>query len=113
MEQIVITNNWNTLCLDDLDAAIILMTKMSDLYSRMSENDRSKLLQIIMKQIIVNEEGEIINQELNSPFAYLQDLVDLYRKSDKYSRGSDQVRVGEPGTRELLFENMEQFFEYS
>ena len=90
------------LCLDDLDAAIILMTKMSALYSRISENDRSKLLQIIIKQIIVNEEGEIINQELNSPFAYLQDLVDLYRKSDKYSRGSDQVRVGAPGTRELL-----------
>ena len=38
-----------------------LMTKMSILYSRMSENDRIKLLQIVIKRIIVNDDGEIIN----------------------------------------------------
>jgi len=81
-------------CLDDLDAAIILMTKMSKLYSRLSEINRTKLLQIIIKQIIVDDEGKIIDYELHTPFAYLQDLVDLYQKSMKCSRGSDQIRVG-------------------
>lgn len=99
------------LCLDDLDAAIILMTKMSILYSRMSENDRIKLLQIIISRIIVNDDGEIINHELNTPFAYLRELVDQYRNSNKCSRSSDQIRVGAHKLgKTSLINSVEKFF---
>jgi hypothetical protein len=97
------------LCLDDLDAAIILMTKMSRLYSRLSEIDRTKLLQIIIKQIIVNGEGKIIDYELNTPFAYLQDLVDLQLKLTKCSRGSDQIRVGAHTHKNRSSDEVERF----
>ncbi len=60
----------------------------------MSESDCTKLLQIIITRIIINEEGKIIDHELNSPFAYLQELVDQYRNPNKCSRGSDQILVG-------------------
>ena len=62
--------------LDDLDAALVLLTKATGLYPRLDEKKRSTLLQILVKQIIVDSTGEIIDYELNSPFVYLRSLVD-------------------------------------
>ena len=64
-----------SLHLDDLDAALALMAKMSDLYPRLQEKQCSTLLQILVKRIIVAVNGEIIDYELNSPFVYLRSLV--------------------------------------
>ena len=61
--------------LDDLDAALALLAKISDLYPRLEENQRSTLLQILVKRIIVDANGEIIDYGLNSPFVYLRSLV--------------------------------------
>ena len=44
--------------------------------------------------VIVDLHGEIVDQELNSPFAYLRTLADeiIFPNSNAY--GSDQIRLG-------------------
>jgi hypothetical protein len=77
--------------LDDLDVALGLMVKLADLYKRLKKKEKENLLQIIIKRIIVDADGEIINIELNSPFKYLRNIV-----SGVYSQtqSSDQISVG-------------------
>ena len=52
-----------SLHLDDLDAALALMAKISDLYPGLEEKQRSTLLQILVKRIMVDAAGEIIVYE--------------------------------------------------
>jgi hypothetical protein len=77
--------------LDDLDVALGLMVKLADLYKRLKKKEKANLLQIIIKRIIVDADGEISNIELNSPFMYLRNIV-----SGVYSQtqSSDQISVG-------------------
>lgn len=83
--------------INDLDLALILLTKVGDLYPRLDEKQRSTLLQILAKRIIVDADGEIIEHELNSPFVYLQNLVkSLFSSSDGEECGSEQIHVGAP-----------------
>ena len=84
----------NATHLDNLDIALILMTKLSSLFDRLSENDRLTLLQILVKRIIVDRQGEIIDYELNSPFAYLRQIADGLQFQNSESHGSGQVRLG-------------------
>ena len=82
--------------LDDLDVALVLMAKAHALFERLEDLQRRTLLQILMKQIMVSQDGEMIDHELDSPFTYLTELVvDLQTKSPQ-GRGSDQVRLGTP-----------------
>jgi DNA invertase Pin-like site-specific DNA recombinase len=80
--------------LDDLNSALLLIANISSLYTRLKESDRAKILQIIAKRIIVNLEGEIIDHELHSPFAYLRRLVDEFQITGFEPRGSEQLRFG-------------------
>ena len=82
------------LCIDDLDAALALMARLSDLYSRLKEREQAKLLQIIAKRIIVDVDGQVVDYELNSPFAYLHSLVIDVQSIGKPTFGSDQTRLG-------------------
>jgi hypothetical protein len=82
------------MCLDDLDAALLLLTKLSFLYKRLAEKERSILLQVLFKRIIVDEQGQIIDHELNSPFSYLQDIAGSIRTLDTNRRGSDGIPLG-------------------
>jgi site-specific DNA recombinase len=77
--------------LDDLDVALALMVKLPDLYMRLKQEQQANLLQIIIKRIIVDGDGEITDIELKSPFLYLRSIV-----TGIYSReqGSDQISVG-------------------
>jgi len=59
----------------DLELALALMTKMADLYSRLDKKQKGTLLQILLKKIIVNGDGKIIDHKLNSPFVYLHSLA--------------------------------------
>ncbi len=68
----------------------LLFSKASDLYLRLDERKQAILLQILAKRIIVNSQGEIIDQELNSPFAYLRSLVKDFPNQEPC--GSDHVR---------------------
>lgn len=58
--------------------SLILLTKVRELYDRLNEKQKSTLLQILVKRIIVNIDGEIFAYELNSPFVYLRTLVDSF-----------------------------------
>jgi len=86
----------NALRLDDLDAALALMTRLSDCYQRLEEKGRATLLSIVVKRVIVGVHGEIVDQELQSPFAYLRGLADGLR--DREKSGSEQVPPGPPFT---------------
>ena len=57
--------------LDDLEVALVLITKMEILYSRMEEELKTNLLKMFVNRIIINLQGEIIGHELLSPFEYL------------------------------------------
>lgn len=85
-----------SMCLDDLDAALVLMTKLSFLYKRLAEKERSILLQVLFKRIIVDEQGQIIDHELNSPFSYLRNIADSFRTLDTNRRGSEGIPLGAP-----------------
>jgi DNA invertase Pin-like site-specific DNA recombinase len=60
--------------LDDLDTALVLLSKAYDLYQRLKSKQRGLLLQTLARKIIVNPEGEIIDHKLQSPFMYLHNL---------------------------------------
>ena len=72
------------------------------IYPLLSDNERTSLLRILAKKIIVNSEGKIIDQELNSPFVYLKSILDNYS-----NKGSSwvQYRPQEPfdGSVERFF----------
>ena len=83
----------NTLVhLDDLDMGLILLTESAALYNRLSLKDKTTLLQILVKRIIVDPQGNIIAQELNSPFEYLRTLADDLITQSKEGGGSDGVQ---------------------
>ena len=91
-----------TIRINDLDIALILLTKVSELYSRLDEKQRSTLLQVLAKQIIVNSDGEIIDHVLNSPFLYLRSVVDyFFTPSDREGCSSEQIHVGAYRNRPL------------
>jgi hypothetical protein len=80
--------------IDDLDAALLLMTQLKVLNERLGEKERSKLLQIFINRIIVDRQGRIIDCQLNAPFAYLQRVVEDLSNLDSESRCSTRVLVG-------------------
>ena len=82
--------------IDNLDAALVLMTRLRVLFDRLGVKERSKLLQILVKRIIVDLQGEIIDFQLNTPFVYLQNLVEELFNLDSMSGCSSQVHVGAP-----------------
>jgi len=79
---------------DDLDAALVLMTRLPVLFARLGDKERSTLLQILVKQFIVDQHGKIIDCELHAPFAFLRYLVEELYTLGSESRGSSQLRLG-------------------
>jgi len=78
--------------LDDLEVALVLMSKISMLYGRLGEEQKNNFLQIMAKRIIINPDGEIISHELHSPFAYLSTLASSRNGKSEEGSGSEQVR---------------------
>jgi len=83
--------------LDDLDAALALLTRLSELCARFDEKKRSVLLTILAGRIIVGVDGEIVDYELQSPFAYLRTLARCLQDVDQEACGSEQIRLGTLG----------------
>ena len=78
--------------IDDLDAALVLLARAFVLYERLEQKQRATLLQIIVKRIIVDADGEIIGCELHAPFVYLTNLSNELQTG----RGSVQAQLGPP-----------------
>jgi hypothetical protein len=70
------------------------LAKIEEIYPRLDEKQQQTLLQVLAKKIIVTPEGEIIDQELPSPFVYLRSIADDLQDSNPLDRGSEQVRLG-------------------
>jgi len=70
------------------------LQKIGTLFQRLDKKQRNTLLQLIVKRIIINREGEIISHELHSPFSYLSTLID--RSSGKNEGGwcSESIALG-------------------
>jgi hypothetical protein len=79
--------------LADLDAALRLMTRLSELFQRFDRKSRSALLTIVTEKIVVDVDDEIVDYELKSPFAYLHTLARDLQKVDEESCGSDHIRL--------------------
>ena len=67
-------------------------------------------MQILVKQFIVDPQGNIIDCILNPPFAFLQNLVEELSNIQPESRRSTQIFVGALRRIELLDIPVEQFF---
>jgi DNA invertase Pin-like site-specific DNA recombinase len=80
--------------LDELELALVLLSKVTVLFLRLCLKDRATLLQILIKRIIVDIQGKIIDYELNSPFVYLKTLADECAAQREERAGSDHVQRG-------------------
>jgi hypothetical protein len=82
--------------LSDLDLALILLVRLHSLYQRLKKRERRTLLQILAKRIIVSTDGEIIGQELHSPFEYLTNIRMASGPTNVSRQGSEQIRSSQP-----------------
>ena len=68
--------------IDNLETALRIITQVGSLYNRLEASARRELLLHMVKQVVVNTDGEIV-LELNAPFAYLKDLSDKAKESSE------------------------------
>ena len=68
--------------IDNLETALGIITQVGSLYNRLEASARRELLLHMVKQVVVNTDGEIV-LELNAPFAYLKDLSDKAKESSE------------------------------
>jgi DNA invertase Pin-like site-specific DNA recombinase/ribonuclease HI len=61
--------------LDNLDAALHIISKIGVLYHQLERSQQKKLLREVIERIVVDAEGTILRIELQPPFAYLHDLT--------------------------------------
>jgi len=74
--------------------ALVLMTYIGKLFEKLEDKQKTDLLQILAKRIIINSQGEIIDHELLSPFKYLSALINRSKGENEEKSGSEQVRDG-------------------
>lgn len=60
--------------LKDLDTAMLLMSQLPELFGRLETKSQHTLLEILINQIIVDQDGRIVDYMLNKPFSYLNKL---------------------------------------
>jgi DNA invertase Pin-like site-specific DNA recombinase len=94
--------------MDDLDVALELLVILPDLYRRLDGKRRAVMLEILAKRIIVNSHGEIVSQELHSPFIYLLSLQKRLEGNDGEARPCPPDAV-DPVSAELSVDAPERF----
>ena len=62
---------------DDLEAAIALLSSAPILFARLTRRKQAQLLKMIFAKVVVDVEGNILDVQLNAPFAYLSSLKEL------------------------------------
>jgi hypothetical protein len=70
--------------IDDLEMALALIVNITELVNRLKDKQKTMVLQIIIKRIVINREGEINSFVLHSPFAYLSTLTSRLMFLRKY-----------------------------
>ncbi|MBN1119792.1 MAG: hypothetical protein JXJ17_01840 [Anaerolineae bacterium] len=74
--------------IDDLEAAIALLSSAPILFTRLTRRKQAQLLKMIFAKVVVDAEGDIQDVQLNAPFAYLASLKDL--TSSEVASGQNQ-----------------------
>ena len=88
--------------LDDLDVALALLQNIGMLSQRLDNKQKNNLLQLVVKRIIINREGEIISHELHSPFSYLSSLVTRKNGKNKEGWRSESIHEGVHNKKRLV-----------
>ena len=60
--------------INNLDAALGIISKAGVLYSRLERSYQKELLRDMVKRVVVNDNGEIIEVKWLPPFSYLHDM---------------------------------------
>jgi hypothetical protein len=79
---------------DDLDLALCLLACIPSLFTRMEPRQQSRLLRILIKKIIIDTQGTVIDAELNPPFGFLMSLnpvPDGQKSNGKEQKSSSPV----------------------
>ncbi|MEO1668303.1 MAG: hypothetical protein AAFU54_26955 [Chloroflexota bacterium] len=66
--------------LHDLDTALAILHQLSQLYVRLDIEQQRELLGHVVKQLIVNEQGEIEEVVLKPPFMYIYNIHEAVKK---------------------------------
>lgn len=79
-----------------MDAALSIITKLGILYNKVDKESQRDLLRHIIKRVVIDVEGKIIEVELRTPFTYLRSLLggDESSPSNNGSRGIAEKVVG-------------------
>ncbi len=91
--------------IDNLDAALQMITKIGTLYNGLQQQDQKELLRQMVERVVVNHEGNML-LELRSPFAYLKDLTDEVRGSRGKRRRKTKTRGEDAPTGSRSIENL-------
>lgn len=68
--------------IDNLETALGIIAQVGSLYNRLEVSAQRELLLHMVRQVVVNTDGEIV-LELNAPFAYLKDLSDRAKRGQR------------------------------
>lgn len=74
----------------------IILSRVVDLYERLDDKARRRLLRILFKRIIIDTKGQILEVELNPPFEYLRTI------SDTLGSNGSQICMLMPGSNKKL-----------
>ncbi len=84
-----------------LDHALAVISRIGVVYKQLSFSDRRELLRLAVKRVILNQECEVVDVELQPPFAYLRDLGNAVRGGSNGSPGVDGAKSRQTKTRRV------------
>ncbi|MBE2271880.1 MAG: recombinase family protein, partial [Anaerolinea sp.] len=76
--------------IDNLETALGIIAQVGSLYNRLEVSAQRELLLHMVRQVVVNTDGEIV-LELNAPFAYLKDLSDRAKRGQRVNPSEMQT----------------------
>lgn len=77
---------------DNLDAALTVISKISVLYNQLALPDKRTLVRDVIYKVILNEDGQVIEVAFRPPFTYLTRLLERV-KGDKVEGKSNAKRA--------------------
>jgi hypothetical protein len=94
--------------INDLDMALTLLECAFRLFERLDTRQRWKLLQIIVKHIIIDPQGKILEVALNTPFFYLGTLSGVPHPVKPDSVEQPELAPNGTGSSQILSRSSEK-----
>jgi hypothetical protein len=99
-QQIALLGQPKEVMIDNLDDALDIFSQLPKLYGTLSPDEQQQLLHFLVKKVIVDPEGTILQLELHPPFAYLANQGDrLKKRLSKQNVSAAQMMGGAYGTK--------------